>query len=77
MVVEHSPYEKVTMRRADHAFAVHSDLREAKWKGERVSVVDEMDFYRVGHSDSLLRLGRISKLIRTSDLENQDLGLAD
>jgi hypothetical protein len=77
MVVEHSPYEKITMRRADHAFAVHTDLKEARWKGARLSVVDEMDAYRVGQSDSLLRLGRISKLISTSDLQRQDLELAN
>jgi len=76
MIVEHSPYEKVTMRRADHAFAIHADLREAKWRGERLSVVDEVDSYKVENSDSFLRLGRISRLISTADLQ-ADLGLGN
>jgi hypothetical protein len=77
MVVEHSPYEKVTMRRADHAFAIHTDLKETRWKGARFSVLDEEDFHRVHRMDSFLRLGRVSKLISTSMLHEEGLGLAN
>ncbi len=77
MVVEHSPYEKVTMRRADHAFAIHTDLKEANWRGIRLSVVDDIDFERERSTDSFVRLSRISKLISTSDLQRDDLGLAN
>jgi hypothetical protein len=77
MVVEHSPYEKVTMRRADHAFAIHTDLKETRWKGARFSILDEEDFYRVHRMDSFVRLGRVSKLISTSMLQEEGLGLAN
>jgi hypothetical protein len=75
MVVEHSPYGKVTMRRADHAFAIHTDLKEARWRGTRLSIVDELDFQRERNTDSFIRLGRISRLISTSDLQKEDLGI--
>ena len=78
MVVEHSPYEKVTTRRADHTFAVHSDLNEAKWRGKRFSIVDDQDLRWIGNSDSFLRLGRISELISTSELDKSSgYGFAD
>jgi hypothetical protein len=75
MVVEHSPYEKVTMRRADHAFAIHTDLKEARWRGMRLSIVDEADFERESFTDSFVRLGRVSKIISTSDLQREDFEL--
>lgn len=77
MVVEHSPYRKITMRRADHAFAIHTDLKEARWKGARYSVLDEEDFYVFRYSDSFTRLDRISKLISISMLREEGLGLAN
>jgi hypothetical protein len=75
VVVEHSPYEKVTTRRADHAFAIHTDLKEADWRGMRLSIVDEVDFERESSTDSFVRLGRVSKIISTSDLQRQDFDL--
>jgi hypothetical protein len=77
MVVEHSPYEKIIMRRADHAFAIHTDLKEANWSGTRLSVVNEVDFNREYSTDSFVRLSRISKLISTSDLQREDLEMAN
>lgn len=77
MIVEHSPYEMVTMRRADHAFAIHADLKEAKWRGRRLSVVDDEDQHKIGYADSFIRLERISRLISTSDLRKETLELAD
>lgn len=73
MVVEHSPYEKVIMRRADHAFAIHTDLKEADWRGARFAIVDELDFQRERHTDSFIRLGRISRLISTSVFQKEGL----
>jgi hypothetical protein len=76
MVVEHSSYEKVTMRRADHAFAIHTDLRDAGWRGTQLSVVDDADLEKVSYSDSFARLGRISRLVGSRNLRQRDLGFA-
>jgi hypothetical protein len=68
MVVEPSPYDKVVMRHADHAFAIHTDLREAEWDGRRISVFGDVELDRLRGSDSLLRLERVSALVALSDL---------
>ena len=68
MVIEHSPYSAITMRRADHAFAIHTDLKDGKWKGKRYSVVADEDLYKKDSADSFRRLDRISTLIGASDL---------
>jgi hypothetical protein len=73
MVVEHSPYEKVTMRRADHAFAIHTDLKEAKWSGRRYSVISDEDAGKIEYSDSLRRLRRVSNLVAASTLRTERL----
>jgi hypothetical protein len=77
MIVEHSPYRRVTMRRADHAFAIHTDLKDARWRGTRYSIVDQEDVERVYLTDSFQRLRRISKLITASDLQREDLEVAN
>ena len=73
MIVEHSPYEKVTMRRADHAFAIFTDLKDARWRGTLYSVVDQEDVERDYLTDSFQRLGRISKLITASNFPKENL----
>jgi hypothetical protein len=75
MIVEHSPYDKVTMRRADHAFAIHTDLKDGKWRGKRFSVVADKDLYKKDIADSFQRLDRISTLIGASDLRSEQIGL--
>jgi Domain of unknown function DUF1828 len=70
MVIQHSPYMKVTMGRADHAFAVHADLKEGEWRGDRISVLDDDDFDKLDEVDSFVRLGRISKLVNTASVKN-------
>jgi hypothetical protein len=71
MIIERSPYEKVVTRHADHAFGVYTDLREADWRGRRISIVDDADLSRLRRSDSLIRLERVSTLIAVSDLSER------
>lgn len=73
MVVEHSPYRKVTARRADHAFAIHTDLKDNRWRGQRISVIDDDDLHRTQDDDSFIRLGRVSQLISPSRLREGDV----
>lgn len=63
MIVENSPYQGIIARRADRAFGVHSDLKEAEWPGSQYSIINSNFAPKEVLISSLSRLERVCTII--------------